>query len=392
MARFHSYRFHTILAVIMSVVMLISISCRSEDKKKLDAYETFNLGVKAVKSDNIDLAGHYFKKAVILDPGFTEARLNLANVDFLNGDLEKARNEYIKLLEEKVYDPRLLFNLGWIYLMQEDYKTAGDLFRKSRRVDASFTDSDYGLAMLAYKQNEDALTQFHLEQYIKNSPEGRWSKKAHETLALVSDDVITSDVIDTNIQPDVPDNSSGEIPVANPVEIVDSHETETPVFDDTPEIKSPEIPETVIPKKESVKEPPKTPVKKPVVKKPVKSTSQLIKEGTIALNNDEYSTAESRFKQALKQDSKSVNASKGLARVYFAKGNDSLETKYLKQYIDSFGGNPKDGVEIANGFEAIGDYDKAIEYYQNYLKNNPFGTNAAKAKERLTQLDSITSE
>ncbi len=366
----YSYRIRMIIVIVISIMMVISISCRSDDKKKLEAYDSFNLGVKAVKADNIDLAGHYFKKAVILNPDFTEARLNLANVDFLNGNLDKARDEYSKLLKEKVYDPRLLFNLGWIYLMQENYETAGELFRKSRRVDPSFTDSDYGLAMLAHSQNEDSLTRFHLQQYLENSPYGRWSNKANEVL-----NSITPVNIETSNLPDKPEESLPETTITKPDEVPMTNQNEITITDNQPKVEETKEPE-----------------KKPVHAKPRKTTSQLISEGTSALNNKEYSTAENRFKQALRQDSKSIEASRGLAKLYFIKGKGSLEEKYVKQYVKSSGGNSTDGVEIAGGFEAIGDYHKAIEYYRNYLKNNPFGSNAAKAKEKLTELDSKISE
>jgi tetratricopeptide (TPR) repeat protein len=211
MTGLHSYRIGIILAVIAGIMAISATSCRSGDKQQIESYNSYNLGVKAVKANNLDLAGNYFKKAVILNPDFTEARLNLANINFLKGNLDEARDEYIKLLEEKQYDPRLLFNLGWIYLKQENYETAAELFRKSRRVDPSFTDSDYGLAMLAHAQNEDALTKFHLQNYIANSTDGRWSKKANEVLnSLASDEgIIEETEISTT---ETTDSQSVEIP------------------------------------------------------------------------------------------------------------------------------------------------------------------------------------
>lgn len=384
MTGLHSYRIGIILAVIACIMAISTVSCRSGDKQQIESYNSYNLGVKAVKANNLDLAGNYFKKAVILNPDFTEARLNLANIDFLKGNLDEARDEYTKLLEEKKYDPRLLFNLGWIYLMQEDYKTAGELFRKSRRIDTSFTDSDYGLAMLAHAQNEDALTKFHLQNYINNTTEGRWSKKATEVLnSLESDEGIIEDVvIEEPDEPVIPPTGNTE---TKPVEIAETTPTEIvqPVK---------EIPVEEQKKPEIIKTPDKEIKKKPVVSKPKKTTSQLISEGIAALEKGEYSTAENRLKQALRQDKKSIEAAKNLAKLYCAKGSNSLEEKFIKEYVKLSGGNQTDGFEIAVAYESIGDVHKAIDYYRNYLTNNPFGSNAAKAKKKLTELDSKISD
>jgi peptide methionine sulfoxide reductase MsrA len=78
--------------------------------------------------------------------------------------------------------------------------------------------------------------------------------------------------------------------------------------------------------------------------------------------------------------------------LYYAKGSNSLEEKYIKEYVKLSGGDEKDGFEIAGGYENIGDLYKAIDYYRNYLTNNPFGSNSAKAKKKLTELDSEISE
>jgi len=375
MTGLHSYRIGIILAVIAGIMAISAISCRSGDKQQIESYNSYNLGVKAVKANNLDLAGNYFKKAVILNPDFTEARLNLANIDFLKGNLDKARDEYTKLLEEKQYDPRLLFNLGWIYLKQENYETAAELFRKSRRVDPSFTDSDYGLAMLAHAQNEDALTKFHLQNYIANSADGRWSKKANEVLnSLASDEgIIEETEISTT---ETTDSQPVEIPKITPAEIVQPVK-ETPVEEKKPDI---------------IKTPDKEVKKKTVAPKPKKTTSQLLNEGNASLKKGEYSTAENRLKQALRQDKKSIEAAKSLAKLYYAKGSNSLEEKYIKEYVRLSGGDEKDGFEIAGAYENIGDLYKAIDYYRNYLTNNPFGSNAAKAKEKLTELDSEISD
>ncbi len=376
MKNLYSYRIGIILAVIAGIMAISAASCRSGDKQQIESYNSYNLGVKAVKANNLDLAGNYFKKAVILNPDFTEARLNMANIDFLKGNLDEARDEYTKLLEEKQYDPRLLFNLGWIYLMQEYYETAGELFRKSRRVDPSFTDSDYGLAMLAHVQNEDALTKFHLNNYIANSTDGRWSKKANEVLnSLASDEGIIEEV---------------EIPVT---EIIDTQPVEIPEI--TPaEIVQPvkETPAEEKKKPEIIKTPDEEVKKKPVVTKKKKTTSQLLNEGNAALKEGEYSTAENRLKQAFRQDVKSIEAAKSLAKLYYAKDSNSLEEKYIKEYVKLSGGNVKDGFELAGAYENIGDLYKAIDYYRNYLTNNPFGSNATKAKEKLTELDSEISK
>lgn len=386
-------RIRNIAPLIIIVILMMITSCKSGEKRNIESFDAFNLGVKSVKSENLDLAKYYFQRAIILNPNFVEAKLNLANVQFLKGELDDARELYSALLAEKQFDPRLLYNLGWIYMVQEDFETANDLFLKSRKADVNFYDSDYGLAQLSILKNQPVMARFYLEKYMQEEPDGRWTEKSRETLALLPDENFDP-LQDLDIDP-VQNEEDDQIqePDPTPVKTPDDIKQEkTPVVEE-------KIPVVVEPKKEITKKPEKIKAP-PVVKKkppekpaqPKKSVSALIVEGRIAFKKGDFSNAEKSLNEAWRRDKKSTETALLLAKIYYRKKSISNEKKYLFEYLKLSGKNKNDQFDLASGYELIGDYSNAIVSYRNYLVSSPFGENAKAAKEKLTELDKLNPD
>ncbi|MBU1023376.1 tetratricopeptide repeat protein, partial [bacterium] len=332
------FKNHCLFFIIF--IILISFSCRNDEKRKIDSFDAFNLGVQAVKSENLDLAKYYFQRATLLNPDFVEARLNLANAQFLTGNLNDARELYSTLISEKQFDPRLLFNLGWIYMIQEDYETANGLFLKSRKADPEFYDSDYGLANLALVRDQPVLARFYLEKYLLDVPDGRWTPKANEILASLPTDVSESlKILDDSAISIKPDNQTNnpEPAATAPVDEITPEKTKpvnekVPVKNDSENNKTKKT-QTVTPPPVVVPETPK----KPAPEK--KTVAELIADGKIALKNGDFSVAEKCFKEARLLDSKVEEIPLNLAKIYFNKNNLSDEKKYLREYLQLGGKN-----------------------------------------------------
>ena len=386
-SKFHKIAFLSIVIEIL-IFATLSASCSQTNSRQNEAINSYNKGVRAIKADNLDLAGFYFRRAVILKPDFKEARLNLANVFFLDGNLDAAREEYMKLISEKTEDPRIYFNLGWIYLAQGEFKTAKQYFDTLQKKYPTFTDADYGLALLAKEEGEDSLVKFHLEKYLEKEPNGRWSDKARSMLP--SGNGLS------NIEP--PAIEQEEAPVVDETQppsdidissVDEKKEDIIPPKQETPgKVEKPSSSEKTKPSTPEKKEPSsKTNTPPPDTKQKV---STLIDEGFKALDKHDLKNAEKKFKEALKVNENSISAYNGLAKTCFLGRKVSDEKKYVIQMIKLGGANPNNNYDLAKGFEKIGDINSAMEHYRKYLTSNPFGPKAEEAKKRLTALDKLS--
>ena len=366
---------------VVITIAVLNTSCSSDAKREYEAISSYNKGVQAIKSENFELAGFYFRRAVIINPDFKEARLDLANAYFLNGNLDAAREEYVKLLTDKDKDPRLYFNLGWIYLTQDEYETSRQCFDNLKKSFPDFHDADYGLAMLANKSGDNETEKLYLKKYLESEPIGRWSEKAKQAIS----------VIDGTSQPEQIKNT-----IDNSIENADEKNlsveatTETPKTDNAIESGKKNPVES--------KEAKKTPKTEEKATKPEKKTEDKTKEknntlsaalsnGFKALEKGDLKKAEKYFKEASKANPKSSDASLGLAKVYFLNKKSSQAREEVKKTVKLKGGDPENNFEMGQELEKIGDLKSAMHEYRNYLAKNPFGENAEKAKQRLTMLD-----
>jgi Tfp pilus assembly protein PilF len=382
-----------LLICLFLTVFPVILSCSDNQKNAPEAVKAFNSGVRAIKADNLDMASHHFKRALILNPDLNEARLNLANVYFLNGRLDLARNEYSNLLSRNVDDPRVYFNLGWIYLAQDEYDTAYDCFTKCLGKTINFYDGHYGLALVAKARNEETLVKFHLEKYLEYEPDGHWAQKAKDMLSFIpADDTGASEIerIENEVEAQSPEDNP-------PDELTESVEQ---IPQQTADIKAPSQPadkevkqpgnSAITPVAEEKKEsnvPEKSEKKESIKPASAKSASEILKDGLNALKNGSYSEAETLLKDAYTRDKKSADAAQGLSRLYFKKGQLNLVDTYLKETLKRAGLKPDDNFQLGKACEKIGYTDGAIRNYTDYLKSNPFGEHADAAKKRLTELD-----
>lgn len=399
-----SYIIRIILLLLVTCTLLAGTSCNSEEKRRTDSFSAYNRGIRAVKANNLELGSFYFKKALILNPEFKEARLNLANALFLKGDFKEAQELYGQLLKDKVEDPRIYYNLGSIYSAKKNFEIARECFIKSRKADPGFADADYGFGMMYVAQSEEELAIFHLENYIKNNPDGRWIDKAkselNSLLGIETDNVNpVSDSLQpaTDIPPPESDLSPQEIstqpaieepaPVTKPEE---KEQIKNPVVT-TPKVAEPKPSTTVKNTKPPVKEQKPSKVEE-IHPEQIKPLSQILLDGWTALEKGDLKKAEKEFKVAESLQKDSADAAKGLAKVYYKSGRYPEEKKYIDLMIKRNNGNPKDPLQLADGFEQIGNIQTAIKYYRDYLSKNPFGEKAESVKKKLTELDEESSK
>jgi len=106
------------------------------------------VGIAYAEFRRLDSATDAFRRAVELDPSYVPARLNIANVLFLQGDYREARSEFEQLVADFEQSGRsdgpamlkLLINLSRTCYQLGSYDDAGDYFARAQRIDPSGAD------------------------------------------------------------------------------------------------------------------------------------------------------------------------------------------------------------------------------------------------------------
>jgi tetratricopeptide (TPR) repeat protein len=121
------------------------------------------LGIAYARFIRYPQAVKAFEKAIKVDRGFLPARINLANVLYLQQDYTKARGSYEALVRELEQKGRgtsgtmlkLLINLSRACYMLEDFKNAGEYYEKAEKIDPG-TAEDFGYLAQAATSSDTA--------------------------------------------------------------------------------------------------------------------------------------------------------------------------------------------------------------------------------------------
>lgn len=114
-------------------------------------------------------------QALALDPNLAEARINLANAKFRQGDLSGAQAEYNKVLNQKEVNSTIKAgvynNLGSIQLAQKNFNEAINQFNQAIKLKPNYSDAFYNraIAQEALGQTAKAINDYRsAAQYYRN--------------------------------------------------------------------------------------------------------------------------------------------------------------------------------------------------------------------------------
>ena len=121
----------------------------------------FNIGVLYAKAEKWTDAIEHLSKAIDIDPGFLEARLGLAVSLELNGELQRAKEQFLEALRQEPVNTQLIH-----YLAQISYRL-GDLEESARWL----------TRYLSYQPREPEA---HMELATIRIDQGRWQEAAEQ--------------------------------------------------------------------------------------------------------------------------------------------------------------------------------------------------------------------
>lgn len=117
------------LATVFILTAICAVSIAPAFAYDPESVKSYNLGVDASKEGNFSDAITYFKKAIILDPTFTDAYYNLGSVYEYLGDTSKAIDAYKELLKRNPEDGETAYKIAQLYYKRHEYsKSLGYLY------------------------------------------------------------------------------------------------------------------------------------------------------------------------------------------------------------------------------------------------------------------------
>lgn len=136
------------------------------------------LGLAYKNRDRLDRAELQYEAALKLDPGFTVAAMNLAEILVRRGEPDRARALLEKLIAENPADPILHLNLGLVYFREKKWDQAKMEAEQALALDpenllAHLLLADYEL----HVSRDPAGAAVHLEAARRINPRHRWLLK-----------------------------------------------------------------------------------------------------------------------------------------------------------------------------------------------------------------------
>lgn len=120
-----------------------------------------NLGMTYFMLERYEQSEINFKKAISLNPNFTEGRNNLSRVLVERGKYREAREQIKKVLEDLTYTQpaKVFINLGLSYFKEQKYSESREAFLKAVNYDREncLAQSYYGRSLLEMKELQRSI-------------------------------------------------------------------------------------------------------------------------------------------------------------------------------------------------------------------------------------------
>jgi len=145
---------YTVAAVLATTLFLAGTAALAASN---EAIKRNNFGAELVKQDRLDEAAKEFQSAILADPRYAAAHLNLAFTYDRLGRADEAILAYKKAAELDPSNGTVLNNLGVLYIKKEMYDQAISVLEQGVKVDQANPTLQKNLEIA--KKNRDNLTE-----------------------------------------------------------------------------------------------------------------------------------------------------------------------------------------------------------------------------------------
>jgi len=120
-------------------------------------------------------AAALYEEALRFDPRMAIAEVNLANLHFRRGNVERAETLYRHSIAIQHHNPEGHYNLGYVLLERGDARGAARSFETAIGQDPRFADAHFNLAMALEQMGERGGAREHWLVYLDLEPHGTWA-------------------------------------------------------------------------------------------------------------------------------------------------------------------------------------------------------------------------
>lgn len=151
---------------------------------EISTEEWFEIGSKYDNDlSTYDQAIVAYEKAVAQDPEYFPALVNLANLYFEKGEIEKAKSLYLRAYQIEPTSHKLLFNIGNLYDELGDFDNALQFFQKATEQFPLYADAHFNMAVVYEKIGLISKAKEHWKAYLQIDNAGEWAEIAEEHLS-----------------------------------------------------------------------------------------------------------------------------------------------------------------------------------------------------------------
>jgi tetratricopeptide (TPR) repeat protein len=157
---FHSGDYHNAIKLYRKAIEL--------DPKYTDAYD--NCGISYRRIGNLDSAAYFYKESIKINPKAAIAHGNLAIIYEEKGQLENAINEYEEITKYNPNDPEAPYGIAGVYLQSGQYEKALASAKKSaelfEKYQPQYVGDAYYYVGLSYLRLNDKI---NAKEYIQKA-------------------------------------------------------------------------------------------------------------------------------------------------------------------------------------------------------------------------------
>ena len=159
-------------------------------ERRLAAMDPYNRGVDALRSGRLDEARDAFRQSLAIDPGFPDARYNLALIYLKRGLNADAAEILTGLLAEKPADRDFLFAYGNVLFHQADFDAAAEKFAAVLVIDPTDRRAAFSKARALTETGAVSEAEAAWEAYLALDRSSTWADEAREQLQGLRDGTI----------------------------------------------------------------------------------------------------------------------------------------------------------------------------------------------------------
>lgn len=183
-----------------------------------DAVKSYNQGVDFSKSGNYQEAVLMFRKAVTIDPSFTDAYYNLGSLYEYLGNNDKALQSYEELVKRDSSDDEAAYKVGSIYFQKNNFRKAISYLILISPGSEKYTDAQKLMKRANIKISEAISPRTSSQKLVQKVPQKQIHQMAQKSVKTTKNEITKVVIKDFSGPTGIATDSKNNLYVANYIE------------------------------------------------------------------------------------------------------------------------------------------------------------------------------